>query len=226
LKSHRARLTTKYVKLSNAIFWDRNPKEHDIPAIVASIKRYGFRDPPEYDGTLGAIVAGNGRTTALMQMQASGSEAPLYIDIDEDGEWLIPMIFGADAESQEAAERYGMDHNLLTLGTPKITPEDLESMFRGRDVKEMFGGKSKDELPITLSPELLDEVAKKSGPNELDLNFEDKLAEGFAHQTQFGNKVQLIVDLTKDQADNADLKQALIDIQSNFGVQYRIKTKK
>jgi hypothetical protein len=53
-------LEIRYVPIAEAVPWDRNPKRDDIGSLVQSIQRYGFRDAPIFDSTLGAIAAGNG----------------------------------------------------------------------------------------------------------------------------------------------------------------------
>ena len=69
------RLSIIYVRLSQARKWEKNPKRHDFDKLIASLRRYGFRDAPIYDETLGALVGGNGRLEALERMQAQKSSA-------------------------------------------------------------------------------------------------------------------------------------------------------
>lgn len=119
-------LTLKYVPLSAAKKWDRNAKKHDIGALVTSIEIHGFRDPPAYDVQLDAVVEGNGRTEALEWMQAQGRERPRGIAEDaSSGEWCIPILFGVDAKSRLAAERYGLDHNNLVMAGGDFTAVDM-----------------------------------------------------------------------------------------------------
>lgn len=109
-------ITLKYVPLRLARFWDRNPKKHDLPKLVESIAQHGFKDPPAYDLTLDGFVEGNGRTEALQWMAMNDRPRPRGIAIDvQTGEWCMPVLFGVDARSRQAAERYGIDHNNLVL---------------------------------------------------------------------------------------------------------------
>lgn len=110
-------LTLRYVTLDQALEWrwGENPKKHDLDGLVASIERHGFRDPSIYDSTLPGIPAGNGRIEALDTMRKAGKEPPRGIGLDAAGTWCVPLIFGADAESQAAAEAFGLDHNNLTV---------------------------------------------------------------------------------------------------------------
>lgn len=121
-----------YVRVSDAVMWDGNPKRHDMGGIVESIRQHGFRDAPIYDHTLGAIVAGNGRTTALQLLQEEGPAPerdltgwPPVGVVDREGEWWMPMQVGIDAPSVERAESFGVTHNVLTatggdLGLPEL----------------------------------------------------------------------------------------------------------
>lgn len=226
-------LRLEYVRLSDAVLWDDNPKGHDLPSIILSIEEHGFRDPPEFDGTLDAIVAGNGRTTALQMMKSRGDIPPLHIDIEnsEAGqlseEWLMPMIFGADSESQEAARKYAVDHNLLTMGVPHITAEQVSEMFDVQMLSSLFDNAEDDDLPITISRETMEAFESHTEKAEISLeNFEDSLAEGFADSAQFGVKVQLIVDLTKEQADSPGLKEGLHALSQEYGFAFKIKSRK
>lgn len=118
-------LRLTYIPLSQARLWDRNAKLHDIGALAESIRVSGFRDPPAYDVALGGIVEGNGRTEALIWMQTQGQELPRGIAKDAStGEWCMPMIFGVDAPSRLAAERYGIDHNNLVMSGGDFTAVD------------------------------------------------------------------------------------------------------
>jgi hypothetical protein len=205
------------------VLWDKNPKEHDLNAIADSIREYGFRDPPEFDGTVGAIIAGNGRTTALQMMFDRGEGAPEYISVQDGGGWSLPMIFGADSKSQEAAEQYAVDHNLLTLGSARISPDQVKEMFRTHDLKSLFA--IGDPLPLTITEEIMESLHSEAESHDLELeNFDDSLAQAFEDVQQFSTKVQLIVDLTQDQADDAALKDALKQLSRDHDLQYRIKT--
>jgi hypothetical protein len=119
------RLELRYVPLSQARRWDENPKRHDLPALVRSIETHGFGDPPKFDATLGALVYGNGRTEALETMHREGKAPPRGIGALEGGEWVVPVIFGVDAESRAAAVAFAIDHNNLTLLGGNMKVEDL-----------------------------------------------------------------------------------------------------
>ena len=109
------KLELRYIPISQAHRWDQNPKRHDIDALVQSIERHGFGDPPKYDAHLDGLVYGNGRTEALEQMRHDGHEPPRGIAVLDDGEWAVPVVFGVDAESHAAAVAFAIDHNNLTL---------------------------------------------------------------------------------------------------------------
>jgi hypothetical protein len=108
-------LELRYVPLSQAKLWDLNPKIHDLDALVRSIELHGFGDPPKFDAALDALVYGNGRTEALGRMKEAGAEPPRGVVKLKDGEWALPVIFGVDAASREAAMAFAVDHNQLTL---------------------------------------------------------------------------------------------------------------
>ncbi len=66
-------LRVEYVPLDLALLWDDNKKVHSLPHLIASIERYGFKDPPKFEPHLndkrGGIVEGNGRFEALAEMR-------------------------------------------------------------------------------------------------------------------------------------------------------------
>lgn len=110
------------VDFISQLFWQENPKAHDIGALVHSIRIHGFRERPAYDKNLinvsdreGAIVTGNGRTEAVVWMYTHDEACPDGVLQDADGMWYIGVEFGLDAESKEAAEAYGIDNNSVAL---------------------------------------------------------------------------------------------------------------
>lgn len=109
------KLELRYVPLSQARLWDENPKLHDLGALMRSIELHGFGDPPKYDALLEGLVYGNGRTEALELMRREGMTVPRGIAALEDGDWALPVIFGIDAKSREAAVAFAIDHNNLSL---------------------------------------------------------------------------------------------------------------
>jgi hypothetical protein len=134
----------RYVPLSGLAFADGNPKLHNIGDIAASIEKYGFRDPPIWDKTLnngnGGIVAGNGRTEALVWMHQQEKPLPKGIATDGNGEWLIPVVFGCDAESEVQAKAFLLDHNSLTLTGGNFTAVDTGRMYNQPEYLAMLKG--------------------------------------------------------------------------------------
>lgn len=118
-------LRIEYIPIRAATRWDKNPKLHDLPGIIASIRRYGFRDAPIYDSTLSALVAGHGRAAAIESMLNSGEAPPDGVATDPDGVWYIPVQFGNDAPSVAVAEAFAIDHNNLTVSGSGLDPAAL-----------------------------------------------------------------------------------------------------
>ena len=113
-------LTIRYIPLSKAVLFDGNPKLHSIGDIAESIRRYGFKEAVRWEPKLndgnGGIVAGNGRITALQFMHKQKAPLPRGIQQDQEtGEWLVPVIFGVDAESEMQAQAYAIDTNNLVV---------------------------------------------------------------------------------------------------------------
>jgi len=154
-------LRIEYVPLAQAVLWDRNPKRHDIGALIASIERHGFKDPPKFEPELnggeGGFVEGNGRTIALRAMRQRGDGPPRGI-AELDGDWAVPVLFGVDAPSQRAAEAYGVDHNALTMAGGDFDLTDHMRMW-DKDFTELLEGLAQaDELPVAFDGEDLDRL--------------------------------------------------------------------
>lgn len=108
-------MNIEYLKLSEIIPADHNPKDHNIGEIYMSIKRFGFTEPPVRNETTGKLVAGHGRLETLVRLKSEGAATPKHIKIDEDGEWLIPVVCGIEFDTDEEAQAYLVASNQLTI---------------------------------------------------------------------------------------------------------------
>lgn len=122
----------KFLPINEAykLRWDENPKEHDIGSIAESISRHGLVELPKFDATLGSIVAGNGRIEALVMMHRTNHEPPRGIVVDDDGTWLVPVLYGVDATSADEAIAYAIDSNNLVLAGGDFTPLQAAKMWK------------------------------------------------------------------------------------------------
>lgn len=136
-------MEVRYIPLAQVRKWNRNPKKHDLGAIAQSITQHGFKDPPKFEPRLndgqGGLAEGNGRDEVLTAMQRSDPEhPPRGILLDPQGEWLIPVLFGVDASSQQAAEAYAVDHNNLTLMGGDLTLLDIAKIWDLEQYNELL----------------------------------------------------------------------------------------
>lgn len=178
-------LTIRYLKLSDAVTWDRNPKLHDFGDLSKSIVERGFLDPPKWDNNLndgqGGIVEGNGRITALRQLKNGGYSPPKGIRVI-DSEWYVPVLFGIDARSKADAEKYALDHNMMVLGGGDFDTHDLLNLHDPEQFKALLLDlyDSGDGLPITIDEEDMeslfsDYTERQEVDDNSDGNLIDKL---------------------------------------------------
>ena len=106
-------LRIEYMPLSKLVSWPRNPKDHDLPLLQASMRRFGFTQPILIDERSGQMVAGHGRVDSLRVMKVAGAEPPERIRVDGD-EWLVPVLRGVAFENNTEAEAYGLVDNRAT----------------------------------------------------------------------------------------------------------------
>lgn len=160
-------LRLEYVLLDEAANWEwlDNPKLHDTEAIITSIQRYGFADPPKFDASLpsnagqGAIIGGNGRTAALVLMRDRGLPRPAGIAETTKGEWAIPVLFGNDLPSRERAEAFALDHNNLTMTGGTLTAQDAARMYTVDGYNDLLARlRDAETLPVTVSSQDVDDL--------------------------------------------------------------------
>lgn len=158
-------LELRYVPLETLRRWDRNAKKHDMGALVASIERHGFRDPPAFDASLnggeGGVVEGNGRGEALTLIRAEGRPAPRGVVVEGDA-WLVPVIFGLDAPSQAAAESYAVVHNNLTMAGGDFTALDIAGLWEPAGYAALLEDLAQqNEIPVGLDGDDVDALLRE-----------------------------------------------------------------
>lgn len=95
---------TERVRLADIRGNPRNPKEHASDVIASSVRRFGWVEPVVVDRRTGMLVSGHGRVEALRDMRDGGESPPDGIDVDVDGEWLIPAVTNWASRSDAEAE--------------------------------------------------------------------------------------------------------------------------
>lgn len=113
----------------------RNPKGHDADAIAASVDRFGLAELPLVDERTGRLVAGHGRVDGLIARRRATELPPDGVRVDDDGEWLVPVIRGWSSPTDEDAEAYLVASNRLTVLGEWDEPglADLLTDLRDRD---------------------------------------------------------------------------------------------
>jgi len=149
-------LRIEYINLDVAVLWDRNPKRHDLPRLIASVQKHGFRDAPIYDSNIngegrGGIAAGNGRATALKALRNQGEPPPRGVGVDGEGAWYLPVQFGNDSASQAMAQAFAIDHNNLTLAGSGL---DMSALWDAAGYADVLRGLADGfALPVTVDAE-------------------------------------------------------------------------
>lgn len=166
-------LTIEYVPLEDAVLWDRNPKRHDIGALVESIWTYGYQDPSKFDAALGALVYGNGRVQAVQAGKKEGRHPPTGVALLPDGRWAVPVVFGNDLASRAVAEAFAIDHNNLTLAGGDFTALDIARLWDADAYVALLSEFAvADQMPLTVDGDDLDALlAQTAGAVEAPEEF-------------------------------------------------------
>lgn len=126
----------------------RNPKLHNDKGLKQSVKRFGYVEPIVVDERTGFLVAGHGRLDTLTDLQKQGKKPPDGVEVDESGEWLVPVVRGwssrddADAEaylvaSNKLVEAGGWDNDMLLEMLEGMGATDLGLLGTGVDTGEL-----------------------------------------------------------------------------------------
>ena len=101
------------------------------------MNRFGFTSPLLMNEATGKLVAGHGRVEALTQKKQFNEDPPANINVDEDGDWLIPIIRGVSFKDENEAQAYLLaDNRLVELGgwNTNVLLEELEKLAEETDL--------------------------------------------------------------------------------------------
>lgn len=105
----------EYMPLASLKPHPRNPKAHDLPALMTLIEKHGFTEPILMDEGSGYVVAGHGRIDALKEMRNQQFALPDRLQVDAGGDWLVPVVRGVKFPSARAVEAYLIASNQATI---------------------------------------------------------------------------------------------------------------
>lgn len=119
-------LAIDYRPLADVVRHEANPKDHDLPLIIDSIRRFGFLDPVVIDQRTGIMAAGHGRVEALtileqwvkageIDQQGRPYEVPAGVDVDDAGGWRVPTVVGWESADDLEAEAVLVALNQTTV---------------------------------------------------------------------------------------------------------------
>lgn len=130
----------------------RNPKQHAIDELRASVGRFGYVEPIVMDDRTGLLVAGHGRRELLLDDREHDREPPEGVDVDENGAWLVPVVRGWSSVDDDDAAAYLIASNrLVELGgwRPSALADLLTELEQGAGLDGV--GYSKSDLDALIS---------------------------------------------------------------------------
>ncbi len=137
---------------------DINVKDHDIGAIHESMNRFGFTSPLLMNEATQKLVAGHGRVEALKQKKQFNEKRPTNIDIDDNGQWLVPVIRGVHFKDEDEAQAYLLaDNRLVELGGWN-TDALLEELKKLSTTAEGLAGTGFDDADLASLSQDLDKL--------------------------------------------------------------------
>jgi DNA modification methylase len=149
---------TEYVRLSELKGADSNPKLHDLAGIRQSIAEHGLAELPLLDERTGRLVAGHGRLKDLRERRSLGGNPPEGVDVDDDGEWLVPVQRGWASRDDDHAKAYLAASNKLSENGGwdyDLLPDYLQDLA-GKDLLHLTGF-SEEELAELLAEDAQDD---------------------------------------------------------------------
>lgn len=101
----------EYVPVDDLPDHPRNPRDHVLADLRASVVRFGFTSPPMIDGRTGLLAEGHGRKKATIDLRDNPPEPlpkawPPEGVVVEDGTWYVPVVHGWSSADDTEAEAY------------------------------------------------------------------------------------------------------------------------
>lgn len=106
----------EYINLSTLVGAQRNPKDHDMTALSDSMYKFGFTSPLLMNEKTNRIVSGNGRRDVLMMLKSMGKPPPFGIKVDENNNWLVPVVRGLNFGDDDDEAYLIADNRITELG--------------------------------------------------------------------------------------------------------------
>jgi hypothetical protein len=125
-----------------------NPKDHDKPAIAASMDEHGFIEPPLLDERTEKVLGGHGRLEVLDDKFRAGHARPDGLKVAPDGGWLVPVVRGVRSEDDDDARRMLVRLNRLSerggWNAERLTAFDLgddllNELWEPAELDDLFG---------------------------------------------------------------------------------------
>jgi len=93
-----------------------NPKAHDLPAIMASMRAFGFRGAVILDERSGLTNEGHGRIEALKALRSENPKDPPgnIRTTHAHKKWLVPVVRGQAFANEDEARAFLIASNRLT----------------------------------------------------------------------------------------------------------------
>lgn len=142
--------------------WPDNAKRHDLPGVQASIRRFGYQDPVMIEPASGKVAKGHGRLEALRLLRDAGRPEdwgnrpwpPRGVLLREDGDWLVPVVFGPPLPDAGEARAYVVaDNRQVELGgwDPELLARWLQEIQEAGGEEALAGvGYGEDDLAALL----------------------------------------------------------------------------
>ena len=143
-----------------------NPKAHDLPAIMASMRAFGFRGAVILDERSGLTNEGHGRIEALKALRSENPKDPPGNIRSTHGhqKWLVPVVRGQAFANEDEARAFLIASNRLTeLGGWNAK---LDEIFASLDASLAGVTGFTAEAVARISAEALEEVDVDFGSDE------------------------------------------------------------
>lgn len=101
-----------YIALADLRPHPDNPKAHDVEAVAASIRRFGFITPLVVNAADGLLLEGHGRVEALEAMRDAGEAPPAGVRRG----WRVPVVVGVSLAPDAARAFLVASNRTVELG--------------------------------------------------------------------------------------------------------------